>query len=158
MTSSAAENDLFDQMPYGQTVKADEITDTLTLLDDWEDRYRYIIELGQALPVLPDDLRRQEYLVQGCQSQVWLMAESSGAASGNLRFIADSDALIVRGLIAMVFAVLNNQPPSEIVSHNIEDYFETLALLSHLSQARGNGLRAMVAKIRWIAQMHNPSP
>lgn len=142
---------LFDQMPYGQSVDEAEIIDTLTLFDDWEDRYRYIIDLGKVLPEVPAQLRTEDRLVRGCQSQVWLVAEEDRAEDERLRFLADSDAFIVRGLIAVVFAALNCKSAEQILTYDMESYLDTLALLRHLSRARGNGLRSMVETIRQMA-------
>ncbi len=147
---AAPDTRLFDQVPYGQSIQAAEIIDTFSFLDNWEDRYRYILDLGKALPELPNELRTQDSIVHGCQSRVWLVAETA-ADSGALRFAADSDALIVRGLIAIVLAALNNKSPAEVAEYDMEGYFEGLALLSHLSQVRGNGLRALLARIRQTA-------
>jgi cysteine desulfuration protein SufE len=134
--------------PFGSEISADEIVESLAFFDGWEDRYRYIIDLGRQLPEMPADLKRDDALVRGCQSQVWLHAR---AEQGRLRFAIDSDALIVRGLIALVLAAFDGKTPGEILGFDIEGYFARLDLLRHLSPTRGNGLRAMVARIRAIA-------
>ncbi|HMV70937.1 MAG TPA: SufE family protein [Pseudomonadales bacterium] len=128
---------------------ADEIVETLGFFDDWEDRYRYIIDLGRELPEMPVERRRDELLVRGCQSQVWLDWQEE---DGRIVLEADSDALIVRGLIALILAVYDRRTPREILDFDIEDYFSRLDLLRHISQTRGNGLRAMVQRIRDVAQ------
>lgn len=128
---------------------ADEIVETLGFFDDWEDRYRYIIDLGRELPEMPVERRRDELLVRGCQSQVWLDWQEE---DGRIVLEADSDALIVRGLIALILAVYDRRIPREILDFDIEDYFSRLDLLRHISQTRGNGLRAMVQRIRDVAQ------
>ncbi len=128
---------------------ADEIVETLGFFDDWEDRYRYIIDLGRELPEMPVERRRDELLVRGCQSQVWLDWQEE---DGRIILEADSDALIVRGLIALILAVYDRRTPREILDFDIEDYFTRLDLLRHISQTRGNGLRAMVQRIRDVAQ------
>lgn len=127
-----------------------EIRDTFELFDDWEDKYRFLIELGKDLVALPNAQRTQENLIRGCQSQVWLVANLD-PASGQLKIALDSDAHIVRGLSAVVLAALNQKTPSEVLQFDIEGLFTELDLLQHLSPTRGNGLRAMVAKIRACA-------
>jgi cysteine desulfuration protein SufE len=127
----------------------DEIRETFALLDDWEDRYRYLIELGKALPVLPADARIPENIVYGCQSQVWIRHHRE---DGRLVFELDSDALIVRGLIAVVLAALDNRTPADLLAVDVEALFDELALERHLSPARGNGLAAMVERIRSTAR------
>ncbi len=127
-----------------------EIVDTLTFFDDWEDRYRYIIDLGRELPDMPLAQRRDDLLVRGCQSQVWLDWHEE---DGRIVLEADSDALIVRGLIALILAAYDRRSPEEILDFDIDDYFTRLDLLRHISPTRGNGLRAMVQRIRDIARM-----
>lgn len=147
--------ELFAQVPYGQSIQAADITENLAFFDNWEDRYRYIIDLGKGLPEMPNALRTETHLVRGCQSQVWLVVEAPEAASMPLRFLADSDAFIVRGLIAILFAGLNCKTAAEITAHNTETWLDKLDLIRHLSQARGNGLYAMIEKIKQTAQtMH----
>ena len=135
--------------PFGSEITADEIVESLAFFDGWEDRYRYIIDLGKQLPSLPDELKREELLVRGCQSQVWLLASLQ---DGRVHLRIDSDALIVRGLIALVLAVYEARTPAEILALDIEAWFARLDLLKHLSPTRGNGLRAMVARIRDFAR------
>jgi cysteine desulfuration protein SufE len=135
--------------PFGDAITADDIIENLGFFDSWEDRYRYIIDLGRELPELPGEMRSDERLVRGCQSQVWIdIAE----ADNRLQLSADSDAFIVKGLLAVVLAAYNNKTPAEILDFDIEAYFEELGLMRHLSATRGNGLRAMVARIRDEAQ------
>jgi cysteine desulfuration protein SufE len=135
--------------PFGDSITADDIIENLGFFDSWEDRYRYIIDLGRELPELPGEMRSDERLVRGCQSQVWIdIAE----ADNRLQLSADSDAFIVKGLLAVVLAAYNNKTPAEILDFDIEAYFEELGLMRHLSATRGNGLRAMVARIRDEAQ------
>ena len=126
----------------------DEIRDTFELLDDWEARYRYVIELGRALPHLPEDAKRPENIVHGCQSQVWIRHRQEGT---RLIFELDSDAQIVRGLIAIVLAALNGKTAKELLAFDIDALFDALELNRHLSPTRGNGLAAMVARIRRVA-------
>lgn len=128
---------------------AEDIIETLGFFDDWEDRYRYIIDLGRALPDMPEDHKRDELLVRGCQSQVWLDWREE---DGRIVFEADSDALIVRGLIALILAAYDGCTAREILDFDIDAYFTRLDLLRHISPTRGNGLRAMVQRIRSIAE------
>ncbi len=134
--------------PYGTRVSSADISETLSFLDDWESRYRFILELGRDLPAMPVNLQTQERLLRGCQSQVWI---EHLEIDGRLWFMVDADAHIVRGLIAIVLAALNGRTPAELLQVDIDAYFGELELLKHLSQTRGNGLRALVARMRGIA-------
>ena len=145
---------IFGQVPYGEDgIDAVEIAANLSFFDNWQDRYRYIIDLGKALPELPQSLKTEAHLVRGCQSQVWLHSEV--CAGDRLRFAADSDAFIVRGLIAILFAAMNNKTKADILTADMEGWLDELGLRQHLSQARGNGLTAMVAQMRRIAEASN---
>lgn len=126
----------------------EEIIDDLDFLDDWEQRYQYIIDLGKQLPGLPDEFKLDEYKVRGCQSSVWMVSEENG---GKLTFKVDSDAIIVQGLLALVLAAYDNKTRAEIQTFDIDGYFAKLDLERHISPTRGNGLRAMVAKIQGLA-------
>lgn len=130
---------------FGIDISADDIIDTLGFFDSWEDRYKYIIDLGKELPPLDEVHRTEANLVRGCQSQVWLVSE---LREGKLFFAADSDAFIVKGLLGVVLAAYNGKSPAEIIAFDIEAYFNALNLLQHLSSTRGNGLRAMVKRIQ----------
>jgi cysteine desulfuration protein SufE len=134
--------------PFGEQISSEDIVETLGFFDAWEDRYKYIIDLGKELPPLPDSLRTDDRLVKGCQSQVWVDVRER---DGRLHFAVDSDAFIVKGLLGVVLAAYNHQTPQTIRDFDIEGYFARLDLLSHLSPTRGNGLRAMVARIRRAA-------
>ncbi len=134
--------------PFGRSISSDDILDTLGFFDSWEDRYKYIIDLGRELPPLPDALHTDDRLVRGCQSQVWIDTRQE---DGRLQLAVDSDAFIVKGLLAVILAAYNDRTPAEILAFDIEDYFQRLDLLRHLSPTRGNGLRAMVQRIREIA-------
>jgi len=131
---------------------ATEIVDDLSFFDDWEQRYQYIIDLGKALPPMPESLHTPERLVKGCQSNVWI---DVGETDGKLTFQVDSDAHIVRGLLVLVLAAYNDKTPVDILAFDIDAYFQQLDLERHLSPTRGNGLRAMVAKIQAIAKVTN---
>ncbi|MCX5479190.1 SufE family protein [Kaistia geumhonensis] len=125
------------------------IIDDFAFLDEWEDRYRYLIELGRQLPPLADEAHNDANRVQGCASQVWLQKSLREGKDGRrLDFEGDSDALIVRGLVAIVIALFSGRTPAEILSTDAEAVFARLGLKDHLSQQRSNGLRSMVARIR----------
>ncbi|ONM45033.1 Fe-S cluster assembly protein SufE [Halopseudomonas pachastrellae] len=130
---------------FGTDITSDDIVDTLSFFDSWEDRYKYIIDLGRELPELAAEQRTEDNLVRGCQSQVWLVSRREG---DRLYFDADSDAFIVKGLLAVVLAAYNGKRADEIRDFDIEGYFASLNLLKHLSVTRGNGLRAMVQRIQ----------
>jgi len=134
--------------PFGHSITTDDILDTLGFFDSWEDRYKYIIDLGKELPPLPGELRTEDRLVRGCQSQVWI---ATALVDGRLQIAVDSDAFIVKGLLGIVLAAYNNKTPAEVLAFDIDAYLESLDLLQHLSPTRGNGLRAMIARIREIA-------
>lgn len=115
------------------------------LLDDWEERYRYVIELGRLLPPLDEKYRNPQYKVSGCASQVWIHAEHNGAV---LTFTGDSDALIVKGLIAITFMIFSGKTPAQILALDAHAIFAQLGLKDHLTPQRSNGLASMVARIK----------
>ena len=130
----------------------EEIVDNFELLDDWEDRYRYIIEMGRDMPALDDALKTDETRVRGCASQVWLVPEvERGDGVERLSFRGDSDAMIVRGLIAVLRALYCGVPLDEVAKVEAEAELGRLGLESHLSSQRSNGLKAMVERLRAIA-------
>lgn len=133
---------------FGTDITAADIVDTLAFFDSWEERYKYIIELGKELDALEDEHRTEQNLIRGCQSQVWLIHT---VEQGKLRFRADSDAFIVKGLLGVVLAAYNDKTPAEVLAFDIESYFEQLNLVQHLSATRGNGLKSMVKRIQDIA-------
>ena len=135
--------------PFGTTITAAEIIDTLGFFDTWEDRYKYIIDLGKELPPMNEAKKNDAHLVRGCQSKVWI---DSCVDDGRLWFETDSDAFIVKGLLGVVLAAYNGKTANEVLDFDIEQYFQQLDLLRHLSQTRGNGLRAMVGRIRAMAE------
>ena len=125
------------------------IRDDFSLLDEWEDRYRYVIELGRALPALPELLRTETNKVRGCASQVWLATHAEPAnGAPRLSFVGDSDAHIVRGLIAILFSIYDGKRADEIVSTDAIPIFEDLGLKEHLTPQRSNGFASMVARIK----------
>ena len=127
-----------------------EIIENFELMEEWDDRYRYLIELGRALPPLPEAARNDANKVRGCASQVWLATSSSRTAAAGpvLAFIGDSDAHIVRGLIAILFALYSGKGAKDILSTDAVDLFEKLGLREHLTPQRSNGFRSMVDRIR----------
>ena len=122
----------------------EELVETFEFLDDWEDRYRHVIDLGKALPNMPDALKVAATKVDGCASQVWLHITIE---DGVLRFIGESDAIIVRGLIAVLITLYSGLELSEIIKINAVEELGRLGLNEHLSSQRSNGLRAMVDRI-----------
>lgn len=127
----------------------DQIIDDFTFLDEWEDRYRYVIELGKALPEMPEAKRTSENKVQGCASQVWLATEATGDPEDPvLIFEGESDAHIVRGLVAIVLAIYSGKHASEISRLDAIDAFSKIGLIEHLSTQRANGLRSMIRRIK----------
>lgn len=128
----------------------DEIIGNFELLDEWEDRYRYLIELGRTLEPLPEAAHTEANKVRGCASQVWLEVTRSRDASGApvLTFRGDSDAHIVRGLVALVLALYSGRPAQEIVATDAMPLFSELGLAQHLTPQRANGLRAMIERIK----------
>ena len=127
-----------------------EILDNFALLDEWDDRYRYIIELGRGLAPLPEGARTDVNKVQGCASQVWLETtiRPNGPDGPALSFVGDSDAHIVRGLIAILFALYSDKPAKDILALDPFTTFDKLGLREHLTPQRSNGLRSMVNRIR----------
>ena len=132
----------------------DDILDNFELLDEWDDRYRYIIELGRTLEPLPDAARNDANKVQGCASQVWLdtRVDAGGERGPTLNFVGDSDAHIVRGLIAILLAIYSDKSAHDILATDALALFEQLGLREHLTPQRSNGVRAMVERIK--AQAH----
>ena len=131
------------------TMRLGEIRESFAFFDSWEDKYRFVIDIGKALPELPEQDKVPDNIVRGCQSQVWLVTR---LVDGRLLLRIDSDAHIVRGLIAIVLAAYQNRPPAEVCAFDIEALFDELDLLRHLSATRGNGLLSMVARIRHEAE------
>jgi cysteine desulfuration protein SufE len=127
-----------------------ELADEFEVLGDWEERYRYVIELGRELTPLAEAERTEPYKVRGCASQVWLVTEPQ--ADGTLRFRGDSDAHIVRGLIAILLRLYSGRSPAEILAFDAKAGFDRLGLSGALSQQRSNGLASMVARIRRDAE------
>lgn len=123
----------------------EEVIESFELMDDWEDRYRLLIDLGKILPPLPAEYYRDEFLVKGCTSKVWMVAE---VRDGIFTFQADSDAHIVKGLVALLHIIYSNKPVADLIGIDIDTFFDSLGLGQNLSPNRRNGFFAMVAKIK----------
>lgn len=134
------------------TATIDTIRDDFAFLDDWEERYRYLIELGNDLPDFPSEARDDAHKVPGCVSQVWLVTQASEGSDPVLSFRGDSDAHIVRGLVAVLLALYSERKASEILTVDAEATLHELGLDAHLTPQRSNGLRSMVKRIRQEAQ------
>lgn len=133
---------------FNETQK--EIVEEFSVFEDWLDRYNYLIELGNDLPEIDPQYRTNEYLINGCQSKVWLHAD---LVDGKLEFIADSDAIIVKGIVALLVKVLNGRTPSEILENELF-FIDDIGLRQNLSPTRSNGLLAMVKKMRLYAMAY----
>jgi cysteine desulfuration protein SufE len=131
-----------------QLPSSEEIVDDLAFFDDWEQRYQYIIDLGKQIPGLSEEARTPDKLVKGCQSSVWL---DYSMKDGKFQFDVDSDAVIVQGLLVLVLSAYHNKSAQEILAFDMDAYFKELDLENHITPTRGNGLRAIVGKIRQIA-------
>lgn len=132
--------------------RAQQLLDAFEMLGDWEERYRYLIELGRQLPPLPPEAHNEINRVRGCMSQVWLKSREEPGPTRRLWFSGDSDAHIVKGLIALLFKVLDGRPAREILEIDITGLFEELGLESHITVNRRNGFYAMVERIKSLAQ------
>ena len=128
--------------------KEDELVEQFADIDDWMDRYAYIIDLGNALEPLPESLKTPDRLIEGCQSRVWLDAEKT--PDGKVVYRADSDAIIVKGIISMLIDVLSVHTPDEILADDLS-FIERIGLAEHLSPTRSNGLVAMIKQMRAYA-------
>jgi len=127
----------------------DEILEDIEFFDDWEERYKYIIDLGKELAPMDEALRTQERYVKGCQSDVWIDVRMEGE---QLRFLVHTDAIIVRGLLALVMTAYDNKTAAQISAFDIDDYFQQLDLKRNLTPTRGNGLKEIVNRIESIAR------
>ena len=131
--------------------KQDEIIDEFSIFDDWMDKYNYLIELSRELPAIDPKHKTNEYLIEGCQSKVWLNAELE---NGLLKFSADSDAIITKGIIALLIRVLNNQRPEDVMNVNLY-FIDKIGLQQNLSPTRSNGLLSMVKQMKLYAMAYN---
>ena len=137
----------------------EQLAEDFAFLDDWEDRYRYIIELGKALPSLPEEERTDQARVHGCVSQVWIVTDvdNAGGEDAVVHMRADSDAMIVRGLIAILLTLVSGRKAREILDMDIEGAIGRLGLKEHLTPQRANGLAAMIARIKAEARRAVPA-
>lgn len=136
----------------GMNAPIEEIRETFSCLDDWEDRYRYIIELGATLAPYPESARDDAHKISGCVSQVWLESRREPGADPVVAFRGDSDAHIVRGLVAIILALYSGRKASEIVGIDAEAVLREFGLVEHLTPQRANGLRSMIRRIRQEAE------
>lgn len=143
--------DTFKANTFGTETTADDILESFEFLDDWEERYSYIIDLGKSLPAFPEAEKVEENYVHGCQSQVWLI-HTIDPETNKVLLLIESDAIIVKGLAAVVLATLNARTPQEIVDLDVEAIFDKMDLIRHISPTRGNGLRSMLEMIKTIAK------
>ncbi|MGY2572808.1 cysteine desulfurase sulfur acceptor subunit CsdE [Vibrio sp. C8] len=134
--------------PFGTEITSEDIVQTMQQFKGWEDRYRQVIQWGKKLPVMPEELKSEQVTVSGCESLVWLVSQQE---NGIWHFCADSDARIVRGLIALVMAAFEGKTSQQIQDFDVDGYFEQLGLITHLSPSRGNGLKAIIDKVKEIA-------
>lgn len=125
----------------------EEIIDEFSFLEDWMERYEYIIELGKSLPMIEDEFKTDSYLISGCQSKVWLQSEIDG---DKIKFTADSDAILTKGIVALLLRVFNNQKPKDILDADLH-FVDKIGLKEHLSPTRANGLVSMIKQIKLYA-------
>ncbi len=140
------------------TIKAieEEIIEEFSLFDNWEDKYEYLIDMGKKLPKLDDAHKKDENKIRGCQSTVWMVSEYK---NGRIFYKADSDAMIVKGLISMLIRVFSGQKPADIVSADMK-FIDTIGMSTHLAQTRSNGLRSMIKQMKldamvWASKENN---
>ena len=139
--------------PEGAPVTVEHLLEAMRFLDDWEDRYRFIIDLGHKLPPMPEEEKTEEHFVHGCQSRVWVALHETSGSGSPVILRADSDAFIVKGLAAMVVVLLAGRTAREIVDFDIEAVFDELGLHEHLSPTRSNGLHGMIRQVRERAML-----
>lgn len=125
----------------------DEIIDEFSMFDDWEERYQYVIDLGNSLPLVEEQYKTDENIIKGCQSKVWLHGEQQ---DGTIVFTADSDAILTKGIIAILIRVFSNQKPADILEADT-DFIDQIGLKEHLSPTRANGLVSMIKQIKMYA-------
>ncbi len=139
-------------MQVNMTISIDTIREGFSFLEEWEDRYRYVIELGEALPTFPKSAQTDTNKVHGCVSQVWLLTKTSDGIDPEINFNGYSDAHIVRGLVAIMLALFSGHRASEVLAIDAEATLNELGLNEHLSPQRANGIRSMVKRIRRDAE------
>ena len=133
-----------------QAERAAELVEAFEMFEAWEDRYRFLIDMGRELPPFPSDQKTESNIVHGCQSQVWMIADSSDGGD-KIEFLADSDSTIVKGLIAILRAVYSGYSPREILGFDVNGLLQQLGLDQHLSMGRRNGLAGMVTRVKTLA-------
>jgi cysteine desulfuration protein SufE len=124
-----------------------DIIEEFSIFDDWEERYQYMIDLGKTLPLIDEQFKTDEHSIKGCQSKVWVHAEMK---NGKIMFTADSDAIITKGIIAILIRVFSNQSPKDIIEANT-DFIDKIGLKEHLSPTRANGLVSMIKQLKMYA-------
>ena len=124
-----------------------EIVDEFSMFDDWEERYQFMIDLGKSLPLIKDEFKTEDNIIKGCQSKVWLKGEQR---DGKIAFTADSDAILTKGIIAILIRTFSNQKPQDILDANL-DFIDQIGLKEHLSATRANGLVSMIKNIKMYA-------
>ncbi len=127
--------------------KKEEIIEEFSFFEDWDERFQYVIDLGKELPIIEDQYKTEDNIISGCQSKVWLHATLN---CGKVEFTADSDAIITKGIIAILIRVFSNQKPADILEANL-DFIDQIGLKSHLSPTRANGLVSMIKQIKMYA-------
>ena len=125
----------------------EEIIDEFSMFEDWEERYPYMIDLGKTLPLIDEQFKTEEYIIKGCQSKVWVHAEME---NDKVVFTADSDAIITKGIIAILIRVFSNQSPKDIIEADT-DFIDEIGLKEHLSPTRANGLVSMIKQLKMYA-------
>ncbi|WP_290699125.1 SufS family cysteine desulfurase [Amphritea sp.] len=149
-SETVSDQAIFDSSPFGREIDDQEILTRLTAMGSWNDRYREIMLLGKKLPAFTAAMKTEQDRISGCESDAWL--KISRDPQGALWFAADSDARVIRGLIALVMAALNGQQPEEILAYDVDHYFDQLQLTRHLSPSRGNGLKAIIEAVKNAAR------
>jgi cysteine desulfuration protein SufE len=124
-----------------------EIIEEFAMFDDWEERYQYMIDLGKTLPLIDEQFKDEDHIIKGCQSKVWVHADMD---DNKVRFTADSDAIITKGIIAILIRVFSNQHPGAIIESNT-DFIDKIGLKQHLSPTRANGLVSMIKQLKMYA-------
>lgn len=128
----------------------DDLKESFSLMDDWEDRYRFLIELGESLPPMPQALKTEASEVRGCTAQVWMVMLPS--TEGKVDFLADSDAQIVKGLIGVLYSIYQGQPLNAVKQINVDDIFESLGLAAHITPNRRSGFFSMVERLKTLSE------
>jgi len=134
-----------------EDLSIEDVIETFSLFDDWEDKYRYVIELGRMLPEFPEEAKTEENKVRGCTSQVWILPRLSDENPPRFYFVGDSDAHIVKGLVAITMLIYSGKTPQEAMEIDARAILDQIGLSEHLTPSRSNGLFSMVTRIREMA-------